>query len=155
MARITVEDCLDHMPERNRFHLALLASRRARQLRAGATPVVRAEEDNYTVQALREIATGEVTSDLLDRVDRDLEGVQAFKEGTPSSAGEAAEALGAGIASGGEEAASAGAPQEAGAEEQASEEAGAPEEPEITEGEPEQDLNAGEESGADPDNGAL
>lgn len=57
MARITVEDCLNKIP--NRFELVLLASRRARQLFKGAKPLI--ESDNReVVVALREIAAGEV-----------------------------------------------------------------------------------------------
>lgn len=57
MARITVEDCLNKVP--NRFELVLLASRRARQLFKGAKPLI--ESDNReVVVALREIAAGEV-----------------------------------------------------------------------------------------------
>jgi DNA-directed RNA polymerase subunit omega len=58
MARITVEDCLEKIP--NRFELVLLAARRAKQLLKGARPVV--ETDNKEVVAgLREIAEGKVT----------------------------------------------------------------------------------------------
>ena len=57
MARITVEDCLQKVP--NRFELVLLAARRAKQLLKGARPLV--ESDNKeVVTALREIAAGEV-----------------------------------------------------------------------------------------------
>lgn len=57
MARITVEDCLNKIP--NRFELVMLASKRARQLFGGAKPLV--ESDNReVVVALREIAAGEV-----------------------------------------------------------------------------------------------
>src|SRR5438093_4413708 len=57
MARITVEDCLEHVP--NRFELVLLAARRAKQLLKGARPLV--ESDNKEiVSALREIAAGKV-----------------------------------------------------------------------------------------------
>lgn len=57
MARITVEDCLEKVP--NRFELVMLASKRARQLLKGAKPLV--ESDNREiVVALREIAVGEV-----------------------------------------------------------------------------------------------
>ena len=53
MARITVEDCLDRVP--NRFELVLLAARRAKQLLKGARPLV--ESDNKEiVTGLREIA---------------------------------------------------------------------------------------------------
>ena len=54
MARVTVEDCLDHVE--NRFQLVLLAARRARQLAMGQEPKVPLENDKPTVVALREIA---------------------------------------------------------------------------------------------------
>jgi DNA-directed RNA polymerase subunit omega len=57
MARITVEDCLVHIP--NRFELVLGAARRAKQLLKGARPLV--ESDNKeVVTSLREIAAGKV-----------------------------------------------------------------------------------------------
>src|SRR5216117_4114548 len=57
MARITVEDCLEHVP--NRFELVLLAARRAKQLLKGARPLV--ESDNKEiVTGLREIAAAKV-----------------------------------------------------------------------------------------------
>lgn len=64
MARITVEDCLDNVD--NRFQLVLVATRRARQLALGAEPMVDLENDKPTVLALREIADGLVTRDILD-----------------------------------------------------------------------------------------
>jgi len=65
MARITVEDCLDHVD--NRFELVMLATRRARQMRRfGAEPMVPVEDDKPTVLALREIAAGLVSKELLD-----------------------------------------------------------------------------------------
>jgi DNA-directed RNA polymerase subunit omega len=58
MARITVEDCLENIP--NRFELVLGAARRAKQLLKGARPLV--ESDNKeVVTALREIAARKVT----------------------------------------------------------------------------------------------
>lgn len=64
MARVTVEDCLRHV--RNRFELVLLASKRARQLlRGGADPVVPWENDKATVVALREIASGDLRSEMI------------------------------------------------------------------------------------------
>jgi DNA-directed RNA polymerase subunit omega len=58
MARITVEDCLERIP--NRFELVLAAARRAKQLLKGARPLV--DSDNKdVVTALREIAAGKVT----------------------------------------------------------------------------------------------
>ena len=57
MARITVDDCLEQVP--NRFELVLLAARRAKQLLKGARPLV--ESDNKEiVTALREVADTKV-----------------------------------------------------------------------------------------------
>lgn len=66
MARVTVEDCLEHVD--NRFELVMLAAKRARQLATGGKdPMVEEESDKATVIALREIAEGMVTSELLAR----------------------------------------------------------------------------------------
>ena len=54
MARVTVEDCVDKVP--NRFELVLLAAHRARALASGAHMTVDAENDKNAVIALREIA---------------------------------------------------------------------------------------------------
>ncbi len=54
MARVTVEDCVDKVP--NRFDLVLLASNRARQITAGAPLTVERDNDKNAVVALREIA---------------------------------------------------------------------------------------------------
>jgi len=65
MARITVEDCLEHVD--NRFDLVMLASRRARALRNYNTEaLVEEENDKPTVIALREIAKGVMSHELLD-----------------------------------------------------------------------------------------
>lgn len=64
MARITVEDCLDNVD--NRFQLVLVATRRARQLIAGAEACVPRGNDKPTVLALREIAEGYVTNAILE-----------------------------------------------------------------------------------------
>jgi len=64
MARVTVEDCLNNVD--NRFQLVLVATKRARQISLGATPFVDEEKDKPTVIALREIAEGLVTRDILD-----------------------------------------------------------------------------------------
>jgi len=58
MARITVEDCLDFIP--NRFQLVRLASRRAKQLLAGDGAVTDSKDNKAVVSALREIADGKV-----------------------------------------------------------------------------------------------
>jgi len=54
MARVTVEDCVDKIP--NRFDLVLLAAQRARQISAGAELTVDRDRDKNPVVALREIA---------------------------------------------------------------------------------------------------
>ncbi|MCK5728389.1 MAG: DNA-directed RNA polymerase subunit omega [Methylococcales bacterium] len=64
MARVTIEDCLEHVE--NRFKLVLLSSKRARQLQKGAEPFVKRGKDKDTVLALREIADGEVTNDNIE-----------------------------------------------------------------------------------------
>ena len=72
MARITVEDCLNHVD--NRFDLVLLASRRARQLVNGVQPLLEWENDKPTVMALREIAEGLVDDKMVEeRAQEDLE----------------------------------------------------------------------------------
>ena len=72
MARVTVEDCLDHVD--NRFELVMVASRRARQLTIGGKdPRVPRENDKPTVIALREIAGGAIDPKALDQEDREEE----------------------------------------------------------------------------------
>lgn len=65
MARITVDDCLKSIP--NRFDLTLAATWRARQISIGATPLVEAGRDKPTVVALKEIATGKVGAEILNK----------------------------------------------------------------------------------------
>jgi DNA-directed RNA polymerase subunit omega len=65
MARITVEDCLKRIP--NRFQLTLAATYRARQLAQGGTPLVESGRDKPTVVALREVASGKVGLEYLNR----------------------------------------------------------------------------------------
>jgi DNA-directed RNA polymerase subunit omega len=66
MARVTVEDCLENVA--NRFELVMVASKRARQLATGGRdPMVLEESDKPTVIALREIAEGFVTNEILRR----------------------------------------------------------------------------------------
>ena len=64
MARITVEDCLQNEP--NLFNLVLLAAKRARRLANGAEATVEWENDKPTVVALREIAAGNITLEMLE-----------------------------------------------------------------------------------------
>ncbi|MEI9888022.1 MAG: DNA-directed RNA polymerase subunit omega [Rhizomicrobium sp.] len=61
MARVTVEDCVDKVP--NRFDLVLISAFRARQLSGGAEPLVDRDRDKNPVVALREIAAKEVKPD--------------------------------------------------------------------------------------------
>ena len=66
MARITTEDCTGKIP--NHFDLTLVAARRARQLENGNTPLVDDMRNNKpTVTALREIAAGQIGTELLTR----------------------------------------------------------------------------------------
>ena len=70
MARITVEDCLDHVE--NRFQLVMVGSKRARQLATGGKePRVAWENDKPTVVALREIEKGLITAAVLDESPED------------------------------------------------------------------------------------
>jgi len=65
MARVTVDDCLHRIP--NRFQMTLAATYRARQITAGASPLVDPGRDKPTVIALREIAGGRVGLEVLNR----------------------------------------------------------------------------------------
>ncbi len=71
MARITVEDCLEHVD--NRFDLVLLAARRARQIAQGADPLVPTENDKPTVIALREIAANLISINTMDEMEQQRE----------------------------------------------------------------------------------
>ena len=63
MARVTVEDCVDKIP--NRFDLVLMSAHRARQLSGGADPLVDRDRDKNPVVALREIANKSLKPDEL------------------------------------------------------------------------------------------
>jgi DNA-directed RNA polymerase subunit omega len=73
MARITVEDCLDNLD--NRFDLVLIAAKRARQLSNGVDPLLPWENDKPTVVALREIADGLITRDILTEKEESEESI--------------------------------------------------------------------------------
>jgi DNA-directed RNA polymerase subunit omega len=63
MARITVEDCLKEVP--NRFLLAMVATKRTKQLYKGAEPLIENKSKNRNVVlALREIAAGKVEYEI-------------------------------------------------------------------------------------------
>ena len=66
MARLTVEDCMEHID--NRYDLVLLAAKRARQLSLGADILVEEDADKPTVVALREIAAGVVTRENVSQL---------------------------------------------------------------------------------------
>jgi len=76
MARVTVEDCVDKVP--NRFELVLLAAHRARALANGAHMTVEAENDKNGVIALREIA--DKTVDAGDIRERFIHAMQTQAE---------------------------------------------------------------------------
>ena len=86
MARVTVEDCVDKIP--NRFDLVLLAAQRARQISGGAELTIDRDRDKNPVVALREIAEETVTPDqLLESVVSNLQRVQIDDEDTPDEIG--------------------------------------------------------------------
>ena len=58
MARVTVEDCLDKVP--NRFMLVHMAAKRVRQIREGSEYLIESAKNEDIVVALREIAAGKV-----------------------------------------------------------------------------------------------
>ena len=67
MARVTVEDCLQHVA--NRFELVMVATKRARKIAVrGDQPMVEWENYKPTVVALREIAEGKVGLEMLKKV---------------------------------------------------------------------------------------
>ena len=78
MARITVEDCLEKVP--NIFELVMVAAKRARRLANGAPAQVDWENDKPTVVALREIAAGLVNMDILSDADQTPEDLFAAEQ---------------------------------------------------------------------------
>ncbi len=64
MARVTVEDCVDKIP--NRFDLVILAAHRAREISTGAEITVDRDNDKNPVVALREIADETLSPDDLE-----------------------------------------------------------------------------------------
>jgi len=82
MARVTIEDCLDNVD--NRFQLVLVATKRARQILLGGQATVEESNDKPTVTALREIAAGHVTRDILNQPDYGSVDEWALEEGEES-----------------------------------------------------------------------
>ena len=76
MARVTVEDCIEKVP--NRFELVMLASQRARNMSAGAELTVDRDNDKNPVVALREIA--DETIDLTEIENALVQGLQKHVE---------------------------------------------------------------------------
>ncbi len=76
MARVTVEDCVDKIP--NRFELVLIAAQRARAISAGATLTVARDNDKNPVVSLREIA--EETVNFAELEDSLIKGMQKHVE---------------------------------------------------------------------------
>jgi DNA-directed RNA polymerase subunit omega len=90
MARITVEDCLEHVD--NRFELVMVGSKRARQIAIEGRPaLVDEENDKPTVVALREIEQGLVTADILVEVQQDYEIIESTEETENTGTAESAE----------------------------------------------------------------
>jgi DNA-directed RNA polymerase subunit omega len=86
MARVTVEDCVDKVP--NRFDLVLLAAQRARQISGGADLTLDRDRDKNPVVALREIAEQTVRPRHLEEaLVSGLQKVQIDEEETPDEVG--------------------------------------------------------------------
>ena len=85
MARVTVEDCIEKVP--NRFELVLLAAFRGRQLAQGAPLTVDRDNDKNSVVALREIAEGTIDAeDLKEQLVHSLQKYAEVDEPEPSEA---------------------------------------------------------------------
>lgn len=85
MARVTVEDCVERIP--NRFELVMLAAQRAREVSAGGQITVDRDNDKNPVVALREIADETVslahlTDSLITGLQRHVENDEPEEEGT-------------------------------------------------------------------------
>lgn len=77
MARVTVEDCLEKVP--NRFALVLMVAKRAKQLLKGAEATVSTRNNKYIVSSLREVAIGNVgyqeileSAEMTRQIEKDL-----------------------------------------------------------------------------------
>ncbi len=85
MARVTVEDCIDKVP--NRFELVLLASHRSRTISAGAEIAVDRDNDKNPVVALREIAEEKVSpEDLKEELIHSMQKQVEVDEPEPTAA---------------------------------------------------------------------
>ena len=95
MARVTVEDCVDKIP--NRFDLVLLSAQRARQISGGAELTIDRDRDKNPVVALREVAEQTVKpKDLEESLVSGLQKVQIDDDDVADEVGslaQSAEAL--------------------------------------------------------------
>jgi len=95
MARVTVEDCVDKVP--NRFDLVLLSAQRARQISGGAELTIDRDRDKNPVVALREVAETTVKpKDLQESLIGSLQRVQVDEDDVADEVGslsQSAEAL--------------------------------------------------------------
>jgi DNA-directed RNA polymerase subunit omega len=87
MARVTIEDCVDKVP--NRFELVLLSAHRARSIASGSHITVEPENDKNPVIALREIADRTIPSDdlresLIHSIQKNVEVDEPEKAAAPS-----------------------------------------------------------------------
>ena len=86
MARVTVEDCVEKIP--NRFDLVLMAAQRARQIATGADLTVERDRDKNPVVALREIAESTVKpADLREALVSSMQHVLVADEDAPDAVG--------------------------------------------------------------------
>jgi DNA-directed RNA polymerase subunit omega len=85
MARVTVEDCIDKVP--NRFELVLVAAHRARAIREGSPITIEPENDKNPVIALREIAEKTISpNDMLEGLIHSMQANVEIDEPEPSAA---------------------------------------------------------------------
>src|SRR5690349_11477980 len=85
MARVTVEDCVQRIP--NRFELVMMAAQRAREVSAGAQITIDRDNDKNPVVALREIADETIslphlTDSLITGLQKHVENDEPEEEGT-------------------------------------------------------------------------
>ena len=86
MARVTVEDCVDKIP--NRFDLVLMAAQRARQISGGAELTLDRDRDKNPVVALREIAEETITpAELHEALVSTLQRVRVDDDDAPDEIG--------------------------------------------------------------------
>ena len=80
MARVTVEDCIEKIP--NRFELVMIAAQRARKISAGGALTIDRDNDKNPVVSLREIAEGTVSiDDLREELTRNNQRVVEMDDG--------------------------------------------------------------------------